>query len=73
MTTVSGQHELGFRIARALGLDPHKTRNIDLHIHCDDIIWATVEMYVHKEELELIELELKEFELHEKVKEETKE
>lgn len=70
MTVVSGQGEIGSRFARALGLDPCKTRKIDLHVHLDNVITATVEMYVTKEEMEMLELELIPFELHEIKKEE---
>ncbi len=70
MAAISGQGEFGIRFARALGLDSEKIKNIDLHVHADDAVMATIEMYVYKEDFERVELVLRDYELH--LKEEKK-
>lgn len=60
---VKGQGEEAGQFARALGLDPRKTRSITLKIHCDDLIIVEVEMMPDKKDLENLGWELKRFNL----------
>ena len=66
MAAVSGQGEEASQFARALGLDPRKTRSITLTVAIDDLVLVTVEMMPDAKDLEALAMELKRFELHPK-------
>ncbi len=66
---ISGNHELKSRLARTLGLDPKDVSGMVIHITPDEIVRVDVTRYVHDNELGQLIMELKEYELHEKKKE----
>ena len=65
MAAISGTGEHARNLAKALGLDPTKTKRIILNIEADEIVTVDVVQYVQKEDLDMLILELKRFELHE--------
>ena len=65
-------NQIGERIQKVLGLGDLKVKNIDLHIHADDVISATVEYYPTTDQMDKLESLIKEFEFEAKIKENDK-
>jgi len=60
----------GSKVCKALGLGGHEVRTIDLHIGCNEIVTATVEIIVTRDQAEELETVLKEYRLEERIMEE---
>ena len=59
----AGHSKAVAELARMLGLDPNRTRKVDLYMHFDDLVIVKAEMYVGKDQLDDFVEVIKKYEL----------
>jgi hypothetical protein len=63
MAKITGSHPAVAALASALGLDPRNTKSIDLHLAVGDVATARVGIYITDDQLELLAVVVREYNL----------